>query len=527
MPEVADLIRQHVRLYTNDNRRPTAAGVWRLLKGEIDDLNKARLSEGLPPLTVPSQNAVHRKIRSEDLFHLLAGREGADVAARKHSIVHGGVYAMRPLERVEMDEWKCTVHTLIVGTPFWDSLSDEDRAKAETSRCWVTYAICVATRCIVGLHVSLNAPSSASSLACLRLILRDKTPFARAAGCQATWHMHGSMEQLPTDGGAAFQSKYREAVQALFSEHVVGPPGTPMFRGTVESAFRTTDLSLMQYFSGRTFANVTAKGSYKADTLASLTPELLTKLLVRWIVDIYHQMPHSGLNGETPYFAWERLQNQYGVLPPPSPDIQRHIFGLTMPRQIGNRGIHALGLFYQSKELQLIRRQVGQKRVRMRVDPTDVSRISVEGPGNTGWFNVDYVRDPSGEFDDLKGVSLAQWLEATRALKRKHADQARLTWPIVREAIRDIKAAGEEAIEAAGVESPLMSDERMEQLDRDHFRPFRIIESRAIGEGRADESLDDMLDGEGPAEEQISASIEHVPSPDQSDFGNEKDWLDG
>jgi putative transposase len=515
---VVELIRKHSHNYVRDNRKPTATGVWKDLLIELDGLNAQRAKQGLSAFPHPSDNAIRRKIRQENLFHVAAGRNGLDFARRKFALVQGEHRVTRPLERVEIDEWKANVHTIVERSELWDQLTPEEREDLRSRRCWVTYPIDVATRCILGLHVSLDAPSAVSGTTAIQMMLVDKTPIAHAAAGQTSWHMRGLPEQIISDGGAAYVNNvYETAVSALFAERTVGPAKTPWLRGTIERSFGTLDQTLMQYFPGRTFQNVVAKGDYDSQKNAALTVDELTLLIIRWIVDIYHLSPHDGLGGEMPYRAWDRLQKEYGVQPPPSADIQRHIFGLQLLKKIGNKGIHALGIDYQSTDLQLIRIAVGKRKVRVRIDRLDISRVSVEGPN--GWITIDHNNK------DLSGVSLSEWKAASDLLRRRHQKQAKLSWPVVGEAIRAIRARVDDAIKRVGLASPLMTEEDFAKLDRNLFGYFRIGEETWSASSEEDEfsedSAEDGLDADDDGDEDVASSTDSA-----SPYGKEADWSD-
>src|SRR3546814_19169462 len=94
-------------------------------------------------------------------------------------------------------------------------------------------------------------------------------------------------------------------------------------RGRIEGVFGTIHAQLLSWFDGRTFENVVARGDYPAEARASLLVEELNRVLIRYVVDYYHNHPHEGLGGETPRNCWNRLVGRYGVKPPPPSDRKR------------------------------------------------------------------------------------------------------------------------------------------------------------------------------------------------------------
>lgn len=82
--------------------------------------------------------------------------------------------------------------------------------------------------------------------------------------------------------------------------------------------FGTFATKLIPRLSGRTFSNTVERGDYDSVARAALNPEEFCSVLVRYIVDVYHRSPHSGLDGETPLDCWNRLVEKFGVQPPPT-----------------------------------------------------------------------------------------------------------------------------------------------------------------------------------------------------------------
>ncbi|MDF2811033.1 MAG: Transposase-like Mu, partial [Microvirga sp.] len=164
----------------------------------------------------------------------------------------------------------------------------------------------------------------------------------------------------------------------------------------------------------------------------------LGKALVRWVVDVYHNEAHAGLGGETPNDAWARLSEEYQVRPPPSPAMIRAVFGFNDLRQIQNRGIRFMGLFYRrsaDNRLAKLRQRIGQKKVRIRADLRNLGAISVcaDEAGAT-WFTVHC------DFNWMEGVSANEWLATVNRTRQRHADLAKLREPVVLAALQDIQA---------------------------------------------------------------------------------------
>ena len=62
-------------------------------------------------------------------------------------------------------------------------------------------------------------------------------------------------------------------------------------RGNIESFFRTVGHKLMPLLSGRTFFSPTERGDYPSEQLACLDDDDLIRILLTFVVDIYHNEP--------------------------------------------------------------------------------------------------------------------------------------------------------------------------------------------------------------------------------------------
>ncbi|WP_046866787.1 Mu transposase C-terminal domain-containing protein [Microvirga massiliensis] len=504
------LMREYAERYAS-RRKPTKRSLLQDLHARIDEENRERAKAGRRLLQKPSRAAFERVIDDLDPFHVYAGREGEAAARKKFYIVRGGLDVTRPLERVEMDEWNVQLQMLLMDAGLWSRLTPEQRAEVERRRLWLSTAIDCATRCFLAARLVEN-PCASTSVATLAMAVNDKSAYAEAAGCLTPWDMLGTPETVCTDTGSSYIShEHRAAVTDLGSEALFPPAGLPQMRGTKERSYRTLHKGLVARFDGRTFENVVVKGDYDAEAHAVLDVAELGRMIVRWIVDVYHNTPHAGLGGETPRNAWLRLSKIFPVIPPPDADTSRHIFGVTVERRIGNPGVRVLGLHYQSSELQRLRRDVRLKPVLVRIDHADLGHVSVRTPD--GWLTVPCQRD------GFAGVSVQRWTEATRALRRANADMAKLSEPIVLQALRDIQGFSEAATARAGIAAPILTSADCDRLDRDLFRTFDF--------DRGAEDGPEVLELPAPDGESIEGEAGPAEIPDDPAAGMPSDGTDG
>lgn len=102
-------------------------------------------------------------------------------------------------------------------------------------------AIDVFSRCIAGVHLSLEAPSATSVGLCLTHVAADKAPWLAALGVEgAHWPVMGKPRRIGVDNGPEFHSA---AFARGCEQHGIAvdwrPPGRPHFGGIVERVIST------------------------------------------------------------------------------------------------------------------------------------------------------------------------------------------------------------------------------------------------------------------------------------------------
>ena len=197
-----------------------------------------------------------------------------------------------PLDLVQMD------HTPV------DLILVDPIDREPIGRPWLTVAIDVHSRCIAGLHLSLEAPSATSVGLCLTHVAPTRR-LARAARGRGVWPVAGKPPRIGVDNGAEFHSA---AFERGCAQHGITidwrPPGRPHFGGIVERVIGTM-MELVHALPGTTFSTVAQRGGYDSDKTACLTLEELERWLAVAITKYYHLRPHEGLDGELPLRRYE------------------------------------------------------------------------------------------------------------------------------------------------------------------------------------------------------------------------------
>jgi putative transposase len=246
------------------------------------------------------------------------------------------------------------------------------------------------SRCLLGLVVTLEAPSAVSVGLCLAHVACDKRPWLETLGVEAEWPMGGVPRALYLDNAAEFKS---EALCRGCEQHGIAlsyrPPGRPHFGGIVERVIGTV-MQWVHELPGTTFSNPAERGTYDADGTAALTLRELERWLTLAVVP-YHGNVHGTLH-QTPTARWAEGIAQCG--PPP---LATHAtaflvdFLPVLRRTLTRTGfvIHHVRYFADALKPWIARRE-SLSRFLIRRDPRDISRIWVLEPEGQFYLEVPY-----------------------------------------------------------------------------------------------------------------------------------------
>ncbi len=457
--EEAVFLETYVRQYVSEDRLPIVE-LHEKMAFAIEDANALRTEAGLKRLRIPSLKTFQKRVAAlppalKDIAHL-----GEDRARAIHRAVNQGLSdVLRPLERVEMDEWKIDLQTLLAISGVWQKMSAKQQKTVPRVRLWLTAVIDVATRCLIGFRVHREAPSVLTAISTLELSTFDKTDFAKSFGCLTPWYMHGHIEAAVFDSATWFTSQaFRVTLSDLGTQIFFPPAGAASARGTMERFFRTASTQALRYMSGRTWGSLDEKGDTDAQAEASVCFDELVKLLYRFFIDVYHNTPHDGLGEETPREAWDRLTRVHRVGPPVQGNVRRHIFGVNVRRKISKSGILFMGIRYQSEAIQHHRRGKRKPEVLVRVSRHDIGSISV-------WFGKGWVNVPA-VYDEFQGMSLYAWSVACNALRAENKEKARMSRKTVRKTNDYLQENAQVARLEAGLGTGCITDVDIEHWEK-------------------------------------------------------------
>lgn len=351
----------------------------------------------LPP---PSRTAIELRIRRRSAAETTARREGRKTARDRFGRATGSLDAPWPLSLVQID------HTLV------DVIVVDSLTRAAIQRPWLTLAIDVCSRCVLGFHLSLEAPSATSVALCLTQAALPKTGWLSTRQLQGEWPVCGIPERLHLDNAKEFHS---EALRRGCEQYGIAvdyrPVRTPHYGGHIERLIGTM-MGKVHLLPGTTFSSVADKGDWDPQKSAALTLEEVERWLATAIVGVYHQEIHRNL-GTTPLEAWRR-----GILgdehhpgrgePVSVSDPHRFLIDF-LPierRRVRREGVFLHSIGYWSDVLTT---WIGEpERMIVRYDPRDLSRAYLLGP-DSHYYELTYR--------DLRRPPISLW-EHRLALKR-------------------------------------------------------------------------------------------------------------
>jgi putative transposase len=169
-------------------------------------------------------------------------------------------------------------------------------------RPWVTTVIDSYSRCIIGINLGYDAPSSQIVALALRHGILPKN-YGSEYGLHEGWSTYGLPEHFYTDGGKDFRSNHLQqiAVQLGFVCHLRDRPSEG---GIVERPFKTFNTELFSTLPGYTGSNVQERPQ-EAEKEACLTLRQLEQQLVRYIVNHYNQRLDARMGDQTRFQRWE------------------------------------------------------------------------------------------------------------------------------------------------------------------------------------------------------------------------------
>ncbi len=369
----------------------------------------------------PARNTIRARIERLDPVVVARRREGDQAARSLEPAAGAAPEPQRPLDLVQID------HTPV------DLIVVDEAAREPIGRPYLTLAIDVFSRCVVGMVVTLEAPSATSVGLCLAHAVADKRPWLERLEIEADWPMTGKPRAIHLDNASEFHSEaLRRGCEQYGIERHYRPRGEPHFGGVIERLVGTA-MGMVHELPGTTFSNPQERGSYGSEAAATLTLAELERWLALAIAGPYHQMVHGTL-GEPPTARWADGVAWHGAPPTVSnPKAFLIDFLPVIRRTIRRTGFIIDHVTYYSDILKpwIARRDLLGRFV-IRRDPRDLSRVWVLDPEGSCYVEIPYRT--------LSHPAVTLWEHRRAVARLREHGQARVDEAAVFRAIEQMRA---------------------------------------------------------------------------------------
>ncbi|WP_396594604.1 hypothetical protein [Brevundimonas sp. R86498] len=360
----------------------TLKSMQRETRRRIQSENARRRETGgsQPLLSAPSPSTFHRvwkEFSAEDRSVVVGGKNAA-----RH-LYRGGRGLAQPHACLDLAEYDETRVPMFV---FEESLG------IPLGRPWLSWYVDVYSDAPTGFYLGFEPPGDLTITSALRHSCLPKAYVAREYPDIAnTYAPAGIPRKVTFDNGLSQWSNTIEALGLDLKMSIqYATPRTPWFKPRVEGMFNLLNQTILRELPGF----VLGKGMHEYDPQkhGCIGLRHLLYLLHVWLVDIYLQEPR-GMLLKSPAAAWEEGTREFPPdFLPRSHDLD-FVFGIVRSGRLDHRGVRLENLWFQSPELQALRRQHGEKLgVEIKFDPSNLAYVHARIPNRpTGWVRAEAV----------------------------------------------------------------------------------------------------------------------------------------
>lgn len=294
----------------------------------------------------PSYETIYGLVKKINPALLMLAHEGVKAYQQKYELIYRRECSI-PNEIWQCDHTELDIYVL-------DTNGKERKP-------WITTIMDDYSRAIAGLVISFEAPCALNTALALRqAIWRKENP---------AWQICGVPQILYTDHGSDFMSDHIEQVCiALKIRMLNSAVARPQGRGKIERFFQTLNECILIDLPG-----FSIKG--KTVTKPSLTLEQLETAVLNFMLNDYHQNPHSSTRLPPEKMWSEAFLPQ---LPESLEILDLLLLTIHKPRKVQRDGIRFQGMRYIAPTLAGF---VGEP-VTIRYDPRDLAEIRVYHDSN-------------------------------------------------------------------------------------------------------------------------------------------------
>ena len=361
-------------------------------------------------LPMPHVNTIRARISRLEPRAAVEARFGKRAAREQFEPIKGEFPgADAPLAVVQIDHTKLDIVVV-------------DEIKREPlCRPWFSVAIDVFSRVVVGFYISLEAPSAAATGMCLAAAILPKDALLAKWGITTPWPVWGKMALIHCDNGKDFRGAMLSAACQQYGIGLEFRPGRqPHYGGHIERLMGTF-AGEIHTLPGTTFANTNERKGYDSEKYSALTIGELELWIARYVVEVYHQTPHSGIDGLVPIRKYEEGIAKSGLPDMCTNEEQLRLDFMPLEKRsvtVNGIVIDKIAYFHgvlrpwiNAKE-----KNGGRRRFVVRRDPRDISVVHFFDPELKQYFSVPY-RDTSHP-----PISVWELREVQRRLREQGRD---------------------------------------------------------------------------------------------------------
>lgn len=470
--EQEEIITKFIRTTYLNSSRTSINKTIRLILNECD----------IKGIDAPHSNTIRNRIKSLSEEEVVRKRIGFKEAQYKFNPILGSFPgADYPLSVVQID------HTRV------DLILVDEYYRKAYKRPWITVAIDVFSRMVVGFYLSYDTPGSLGTGLCIAHSVLPKEIWLEKIGVKADWPCWGFMNTIHVDNAKEFRGNMLKMACKNYNINLeFRPIATPHWGGHIERLLGTFSKEIHD-LPGTTFSSSELRKNYDSEGRASLTLSEFEQWLTLYITKIYHLKNHSSLgmsplekfkegilgNSEQPGIGvipriFNERKLRLDFMPFEERTIQEYgvqIDHITYYHDVLRRFIHAKS----SKE---------KKKFLFRRDPRDISVIYFYEPELKEYFDIPY-RDTS-----LPAISIWEFNDVLRTLKKSKVpineksifETYRRMDEIEKKAIRETKTRKRELNNIPISNSYSITDleSQSNDLNKNNIKPFEDIDDETF-----------------------------------------------
>lgn len=176
-----------------------------------------------------------------------------------------------------------------------DIILVDERDRIPIDRPWITVAIDVFSRTVVGWYVSFDPPGALATGICISNAILPKDTFLARLGVDYPWPCQGKPGIIQADNAKEFRGNMlKNACNEHGFEMKFRKVKKPNYGAHIERLLGTL-LEQIHSLDGTTFSNPQERGEYDSEANAAMTLDDFEKWLANLILGEYHHAKHSAL----------------------------------------------------------------------------------------------------------------------------------------------------------------------------------------------------------------------------------------